>query len=102
MMKKQLENREKGLDDKIEELREQCEDQSENIDHVNKQLLDLNKGNLKKTYMLEDLQQEYDMMSGREDGGSLFMTANSRQMSSHKTLTAQRESYATIARASQG
>ena len=56
MMEKQLSTREKGLDEKIDELKEECDNQNENIDCVSKQLLDLNKGNLKKTYVLEDLQ----------------------------------------------
>ena len=102
MMKKQLSNREKGLDEKIEELREQCEDQSENVDQVSKQLLELNKGNLKKTYVLEDLQHDYDVLTQQEQDASTFLTNSFKHNRSQKALKPQRESYASIARAAQG
>ena len=59
---------------KIEDYRIENSDFSENIDIISKQLLDLNKGNLKQTYQLEDMQMEYDMLAAQEDGGSLFLT----------------------------
>ena len=70
-------------DKEIEELNELCEDTSENIDVVGRQLLELNKGNLKKTYELEDIQTEYDMLAAQEDGGSMFMTASKSKKSLH-------------------
>ena len=82
-MKMQLSNREATLNEKIEELNELCEDTSENIDVVGRQLLELNKGNLKKTYELEDIQTEYDMLAAQEDGGSMFLTANKSKKSLH-------------------
>lgn len=59
-MRTQLQTRENNLTEKIGDLTEACEDISENVDVVSTQLLDLNKGNLKETYVLEDLQNEHD------------------------------------------
>ena len=73
-MEKQLSKRNADLDEKIEDYRIENSDFSENIDIISKQLLDLNKGNLKQTYQLEDMQMEYDMLAAQEDGGSLFLT----------------------------
>ena len=73
-MEKQLSKRNENLDGKIEDYRIENSDFSENIDVISKQLLDLNKGNLKQTYQLEDMQMEYDMLAAQEDGGSLFLT----------------------------
>jgi len=55
MMKKQLAAREGDLTDKIEDLSEVCDDANESIDVIGRQLLEINKGNLKETYVLEDL-----------------------------------------------
>lgn len=46
-MEKQLRKRNENLDEKIEDYRDENSDFSENIDMISRQLLDLNKGNLK-------------------------------------------------------
>ena len=62
-MEKQLRKRNENLDEKIEDYRDENSDFSENIDMISRQLLDLNKGNLKQTYQIEDMQMEYDMLA---------------------------------------
>lgn len=62
MMKEQMGKRVANLDEKINLLKDDYEFTGENVDEAGKQLLDLNKQNLKQTYVLEDLQQEHDML----------------------------------------
>lgn len=107
MMQQQLEKREKKLTGKISELKAECQDNGENIEEASQILLDLNKKNLKKTYLLEDMQLEYDMLAASEQPGSLFLTANASKGSLHRgksqsQFAEDRQSYASIARSAAG
>ena len=55
MMEEQLTRRKNKLKSKIEKEKQLVEDMSEDNSLVSRQLLDLNKANLKQTYVLEDL-----------------------------------------------
>ena len=83
MMRKQLAARQANLQEKIDELKEVRDDTSEDNGFVSRQLLDLNKTNLKQTYVLEDLQLEHDGLMTQNDTNSMFLTANRSKKSLH-------------------
>ena len=105
MMKEQMGKRVANLDEKINLLKDDYEFTGENVDEAGKQLLDLNKQNLKQTYVLEDLQQEHDMLLQQDDRNSMFLTSNHSRKSlgfNRSNLNTGRESYASLAKAAQG
>ena len=98
MMEEQLTRRKDKLKYKIEKKKQFVDDMSEDNSLVSRQLLDLNKANLKQTYVLEDLQLEHDQLMTQNDTNSMFLTA-SKSKKSLQTLSKMhevRQSYASL------
>ena len=82
MTKYQLQKRTVETDEKIQELKQKCEEARKDIREINEQLLSLNKKNLKETYVLEDLQEDLDRLKAqreRDRQGLTFMTEKDQQ-----------------------
>ena len=77
------------------EYKNRCTGLKEDIAEVSEQLLQINKKNLQDTYILENMQDEYDQLRQTRTKNSMFMTSHMEHSASKNNIQSLQKGFMT-------